>query len=367
MALDLEEREGGSVSQEMMRTEDVPHCPLCGNDSRRVLYTGLKDRLFGALGEWNLKECCRCGLVFLDPRPIPAHLKKAYANYHTHLVSDSFNVHKSRKASLLRCIYREAKNSYLHRRWGYGNGLQRRRAFLAFLIYLWPTLRADLDFSVMHLEAAPGERLLDIGCGSGELLGRLNARGWRGEGLDFDESAVRVARNRGLNVYYGTLESRAYSDESFDVIVMSHVIEHMPEPLPLLQECYRIMRPNGHLILVTPNKESWTHKIFKRDWRGLEPPRHLCVFAPHTLRTCVRKAGFEKYRLETTVRDAHVFLLGTLDVRRGKVHRSWAEQPRKLKILARSYRAILGLGALLDQSVGDEIILIAKKSHGKKV
>lgn len=355
------------MNGDMIRTEDVPQCPLCDDENHRILYTGLKDRLFDAPGEWTFKECSRCGLMFLDPRPTPVHLKKAYANYHTQLVPDPLNAHGGKKGSLLRRIYRGMKDGYLHRRWGCRSDLPRWQVFLAPLVYLWPTLRADLDFSVMYLEVTPGGRLLDVGCGSGELLERLNGWGWQGEGLDFDELAVRMARKRGLKVRHGTLETQEYPDESFDAIVMSHVIEHVPEPLLFLQGCYRIIKPNGRLVLVTPNKESWTHKVFKQNWRGLEPPRHLCVFAPRTLSTYAQKAGFRERKLTTTVRDAHVFLLGTLDIERVRGHTFWSDQPRRLRILARLYQALSWLRIRLDQSTGDEIVLIAEKHRGAEI
>ncbi len=355
------------MSEDVIRTEDVPQCPLCGNEERRVLYAGLRDRLFGAPGEWTFKECLRCGLAFLDPRPAPRHLKKAYTDYHTHSVPVALDTRGDKEVSLVRRVYRNAKNGYIRWRWGYGSGPKRWQVFLVPFIYLWPTLRADLDFTVMYLEMTPGGRLLDVGCGSGELLERLKGLGWQVEGVDFDESAVRAARKRDLKVQHGTLESQGYSDGTFDAVVMSHVIEHVPDPLRLLEECYRILKLGGRLVLVTPNKDSWTHKTFKHNWRGLEPPRHLYVFAPQTLHASTQRVGFQKHRLLTTVRDAHIFLLGTLDTKRGKNHIFWVDQPRRLRALARLYRVISWLYLRLDQKAGDETVLIAGKRHDTKV
>ena len=133
------------------------------------------------------------------------------------------------------------------------------------------------------------------------------------DGVDFDSKAVEGVRIRyGFNVHVGSLESIAYTDNTFDAITMSHVIEHVSNPVALLQECYRILKPGGYLVLVTPNINSWGHAIFKYNWRGLEPPRHLHIFSQSTLQTCVKKAGFYNFDSWTTAAHSMYVLYGTL-------------------------------------------------------
>jgi 2-polyprenyl-3-methyl-5-hydroxy-6-metoxy-1,4-benzoquinol methylase len=144
--------------------------------------------------------------------------------------------------------------------------------------HLHPGRREDVDFSVMYLPADPKGHLLEIGCGSGQILKRMHQMGWQVEEVDFHPSAVENARRKGLEVHLGTLESQSYPNEHFDVIFMSHLIQHVHDPLRFLREGYRILKPGGQLILVTPNNESLGHKSFKETWRGLEVPRHLYLF-----------------------------------------------------------------------------------------
>src|SRR5690606_4600196 len=73
----------------------------------------------------------------------------------------------------------------------------------------------------------------------------------------------------------------------------SHVLEHVYDPSGLLSECYRLLKPGGHLRVVVPNPKSWGHKLFGSRWRGLEPPRHLHLFTPEALRMLSERAGFE--------------------------------------------------------------------------
>ncbi len=101
------------MNEGVIRTEEVLQCPLCSNEERRILYSGLRDRLFGAPGEWTLKECCRCMLVFLDPRPKEDEIGKAYKTYYTHQPQPiQANI-------LLRRLWRIARNGYLERKFGY--------------------------------------------------------------------------------------------------------------------------------------------------------------------------------------------------------------------------------------------------------
>ncbi len=116
--------------------------------------------------------------------------------------------------------------------------------------------------------------------------------GWRVQGVDFDPDAAALARGKGLNVVVGTIESQGYTADSFDAVTLNHVIEHVPNPLGLLRECHRILKPGGRLFLATPNSRSLGHRIFKQSWRGLEPPRHLQVFTPSALRRLLLEVGF---------------------------------------------------------------------------
>jgi SAM-dependent methyltransferase len=125
-------------------------------------------------------------------------------------------------------------------------------------------------------------------------LSTMRDLGWRVEGVDFDPAAAAAAAARGLAVRCGSLERQAFPDATFDAITMSHVVEHLPDPLQTLTECARILKPGGRLILWTPNTASLGHHLLKQCWRGLEPPRHLHLFSPASVRALLEKAGFPR-------------------------------------------------------------------------
>ena len=78
-----------------------------------------------------------------------------------------------------------------------------------------------------------------------------------------DPKAVEAARRRGLDVRLGSVEQQAYASDTFDAVVMSHVIEHVPDPRGLIRECRRILKQGGHFVCITPNCASWCSGIFK--------------------------------------------------------------------------------------------------------
>lgn len=341
-----------------IRARPCPACYLCGTPGE-PLYENLEDRLFGAAGTWNLKRCpeARCGLIWLDPMPSEADIVKAYKNYFTHV-----EVNQARRGWLKR-IYDQAKMGYLARKYGYGkDSVGRWKKLLGLMINLHPGLSAELDFSVLYLPARRDGRLLDVGCGSGQALQRMADLGWQIRGVDFDPKAVQIAQKKGLEVRLGGLEAQAYPSDFFDAITMSHLIEHVHDPLSLLSECRRILKPGGHVVIVTPNSESWGRQKFGSNWMNLDPPRHLHIFNGQSLHTLIGRAGFQLLCSSTTIRDADGLFIGNRSIERTGRHRMERSQHTRL-------RRLWGLGMQLAEwallrvkpGLGEEIALIGIK------
>ncbi len=140
---------------------------------------------------------------------------------------------------------------------------------------------------------AQAGRLLDIGCGNGSFLDLAKNAGWEVEGVDPDPVSVDLAIKRGLNVRPGGIEAFADMPESFDVITMSHVIEHVHDPYTTLQWAYHLLKPGGFLWLSTPNIRSFGHEYYGYNWRGLEPPRHLVLFNWDAMHHLLEEIGFK--------------------------------------------------------------------------
>ena len=271
-------------------------CPLCGAGAETA-YTGLRDRLFGAPGEWDFVKCggAECGILWLDPAPSDEELPAAYADYHTHYDSDV-----TPDASRMKRGYHYLRSGYLSFRYGYGRGsVSFLNRIAGLTLYFLPHFRNAADYRACFLPSVKNGRVLDVGCGNGEKLKILGDLGWMTEGIDTDECAAANARGKGLTVRTGTLVEQNYPEDSFDAVIMIDVIEHARNPRELLGECHRIVKPGGTLIVTTPNAASISRKLYGSDWRGLEPPRHLVIHTPSALRKISRDAGFGKIRIAT--------------------------------------------------------------------
>lgn len=200
--------------------------------------------VFGAYG--TVVECRACGLVFTDPRPAPAALLAGYAD------NDDPDYESERDA---RCM-----NAYL------SLAVLRRRK--------------------------PGGRLLEIGCAQGFFLNAARTS-FETVGVEPSRAAREYARSAlKLDVPAATLEEARFDAASFDAVVLIDVIEHVADPLGLLKECARLLKPGGIVYLVTPDIASLSARLLRGRWWGLRPA-HVYYFSRATMTAMLQKAGLE--------------------------------------------------------------------------
>ncbi|MFZ6017578.1 MAG: class I SAM-dependent methyltransferase [Nitrospirota bacterium] len=340
---------------EGIRVQEARSCLLSNNEGI-LLYQNLRDRLFGAPGTWALMQCPKCRLVWLSPRPVPADIGKLYEHYFTH---DTTNC-VPRLASLKHVV----RDTILATRLGY-DGLACRplpRRLGKVLSWIGP-IREIVELSVMTLKKTPRGKLLDVGCASGQFLVKMRDLGWEVVGVEPDGQAVKVARERfDLSVHEGVLEEAGFPDNTFDAITMNHVIEHVLDPIATLKECRRVVKPDGKLVVITPNIESLGHRLFGKAWRGLEVPRHLYLFSRDTLWACAEQAGLQVIKVWTTPRSARwIWVASRLIHQNGVLHGgSPQKQSCWLWLAGLAFQAVEhGLCRVRD--VGEEIVLVATK------
>lgn len=136
-------------------------------------------------------------------------------------------------------------------------------------------------------------RVLDVGCGPGHLLAQFRALGWQAVGTEMSAEAAAIPRGRhGLDVRAGELRSLALPAASFDAVVSWHTLEHMRDPLGVLDEIVRVLKPGGLLFVSVPDFFSPEARAKPSAWFHLDVPRHLAHFPADVLRAQVRSRGF---------------------------------------------------------------------------
>ena len=343
------------IINESIQAEEVSLCLHCSSVGT-CLYENMRDRLYEVPGNWSFLRCPKCGLVWINPRPLLEGIKRLYSNYYTHS--------KESIEKKLTSFKRRLKHDVLVNAFGQNKNFSSWEWARMFAkpLGMFPPFKRTVEKAIVNLNFLPNRRLLDVGCGSGEFLVMMRDLGWQVQGIEPDGQAAKIAREKfGLRVEACTLEEAKIPVGSFDVITVLHVLEHVPDPQKLIQECSQALQPEGRLVIVVPNLESLGHQVFKKCWLGLDPPRHLWVYSSRTLRTCAERAGLEIEKLYTI---GHGAMWGWITSKTIK---------RKGKFREEDVNFVLALEGLffyfstefastINKNVGEEIILIGKKN-----
>ncbi len=349
-----------------IRVRQCSSCPVCGSPGN-IFYRELEDAFFGTPGKWSSRKCTNpdCRLVWLDPMPVEEDISIAYQNYFTHQGTAAAKWIESaeRSRSLPRRLYELVRKGYLHNKYGYFRASgSARESWLGYLAYLHPGWRASLDSEVYFLPAQYDGRLLEIGSGGGTDLKLMQDLGWSAEGVDRDPEAKKNAEGRGLRVRLGELKDQDYPDDYFDAVVSNHVIEHVFDPVGLFREIHRILKPGGRFVFITPNIESWGHRVFKHaDLMFMDSPRHLYVFSVPSFRRVAQAADFEKVMVMTTIRHANSLYLSDKAIDRTGHFEVGNAVSLQDRLGAKGLQAVEWAVLKVRSTAGEEVIMIGEK------
>jgi SAM-dependent methyltransferase len=241
-------------------------CCLCETLDAENLGTGEDFEYRTSPDVFSAMRCRRCGLVYLNPRPILEEFPRIYPpDYHAfEFSSEEFGF-----------VYKV------------------RRRLEANRLLAWCENLPD------------AARIIDIGCGDGfhlELLRDFGEKTWTLEGVDADERAALMAEKKGLKVHCGLLENLGLAENSYDLAFLIMTVEHVADPPQLLRDVRSILKPGGRVVIVTDNTDSLDFKLFKdRHWGGYHFPRHWNLFNPKTMRRLAEKTEMEVESLTTQV------------------------------------------------------------------
>jgi SAM-dependent methyltransferase len=249
--------------------ETATRCPICDQPLSPTHVHG-RDRLITGDGPFTVIECAHCeyGLT------VPQLSEEALARYYP---SEYFDF------------------------WGYSaqpasNPLQR----LLTRFRSWSATRSYRRPPYVLDGVTPG-RMLDVGCGSGDLLEQFARQGWEIYGIDPSASAVAAATKRGAVVHQGTLRDQPWQPGSFALITFQHALEHVDEPVDALKHASALLAPGGLLVIDVPNWACWQRRLlFRSRWHPLELPRHLQHFSPRALERLASVLGLSVRTVGTT-------------------------------------------------------------------
>lgn len=331
-----------------VKTQNKEICLIC-NSAGKSLYEGLKDQLFSAPDEWGLLSCPSCKLIWLSPCPIPEEMGRMYSSYYTHK-----NTNLGFFDSLLARLKQHVFSGY-----GYHTKYKRTIPLGRFL----PFFKNYVGYDLMMVRSSWGTRLLDIGAGNGEFLNRMKNLGWSVEGTEFDPKAAHFAEaNYGIKVHLGDLLDIGLPSNTFDVITLNHVIEHVYEPERFLNECKRLLVKGGRIVLLTPNSQSLGHSLFKQHWRGLEIPRHLTVFSVDNFLSIANRAGFVCEKITSTARISRYLFSTSVHIRQGRLNiGSGGNRGYWLALKSYGYQFLEEVVNAFTKKSGEEIFYIGRK------
>lgn len=206
--------------------------------------------------EFGIFECTGCGFRVTLPRPSTIEIGDYYK-------SDKYVSHSNQSFGLMSIIYREV----------------RKLALKGKYRLLKPYLK--------------GERVLDIGCGTGAFLSFMQKKGFDVTGVEPDADARRNA----LSFYNIHAEDEVFLStcgaQQFDLITMWHVLEHVMDLPERIQTISHILKKDGLLCIAVPNFKSFDAHYYEKYWAAWDVPRHLWHFSPENISALFSKYGFE--------------------------------------------------------------------------
>jgi SAM-dependent methyltransferase len=234
--------------------EELNSCPVCENNKTRT-FLECSDH-FLTNEKFTLVECEKCKFVFINPRPAENELSKYYE-------SPDYISHTATKKGLINYLYLKIRNHTLKRK-----------------------------FTLVNKNVT-GKSIMDIGCASGELLNEFKNKGWSTLGIEPNENARKSAvENYGLMI-----EEEAHlnkiENESFDVISMWHVLEHVSNLQERMNQLSRIIKKDGIIVIALPNRKSFDAVFYEKFWAAYDVPRHLYHFSPENVELLFSRFGFK--------------------------------------------------------------------------
>ena len=229
-------------------------CPWCESEKNQI-HLWLKDE-FLTNEDCQIYECLRCGLLFTEPRPEKDKIGEYYK-------SKEYYSHQENKNGFIPRLYEQIKTI---------------------------NLRHKYTIATKGIKVG---KMLDIGCGVGDFLQVAEQHGWNCKGVEPSEDAKAIAKKRIKAEIISSEDLEQIPNETFDVITMWHVLEHIDNLKWQVAQLQRLIKKDGRIIIAVPNYKSYDAKFYKDKWAAYDVPRHLNHFNKETLVRIFKTNGLE--------------------------------------------------------------------------
>lgn len=231
------------------------------------MHLWVKD-LFLTQEPFQIHECLSCGLLFTEPRPDADHIGKYYQ-------SEEYYSHQENTKGFIPRVYESVK-------------------------------RVNLKMKVkMATAGLPMGTLLDIGCGVGDFIHEMERSGWNCSGIEPSDDAQAIARKRVKARLYKPDELSTLPNESFDLITMWHVLEHVDNLHEEVNHLYRLLKKGGRVLIAVPNFQSADSQHYKEFWAAYDVPRHLYHFCKESINNIFKNSNLTLTKTDKLKWDAY--------------------------------------------------------------
>lgn len=227
--------------------EKLDECPLCGFSSHSNHL--IVDDHSHSKESFAIVQCKKCSFLYTNPRPDISSIGSYYE-------SDSYISHTDNSNNLTNLIYKTARRF---------------------------TLNWKHRLIAKHSHE---KKMLDYGCGTGDLLAHMKRHQWEVIGVEPNEHARNKAIDKAITVHP---ELSKDIKDKFHIITAWHVVEHIHELKDTIRSLRKLLQPDGVLMLAVPNSASYDAEYYKAFWAGYDVPRHLYHFSPDSFQTLASK------------------------------------------------------------------------------